>query len=97
MIAPMAVGEARPGYELWRPNREKAEAITTKYVIVLLLLASAAIAGVVTITGFSLLQGGTGMGIACVLYVLLYVLFASCLGAGAAACCRSQPPSRSCS
>jgi len=37
----MAVGEARPGYELWRPNREKPEAITTKYVIVLLLLASA--------------------------------------------------------
>jgi len=76
MIALMAVGEARPGYELWRPNREKPEAITTKYVIVLLLLASAAIAGIVTITGFSLLQGGTGMGIACVLYVLLYVLFA---------------------
>ena len=72
----MAVGEARPGYELWRPNREKPEAITTKFVIVLLLLISAGVAGVVTITGFSLLQGGIGMGIICVIYVLLYVLFA---------------------
>jgi hypothetical protein len=72
----MAVGEARPGYELWRPNREKPESVTTKFVIVLLLLISAAVAGIVTITGFSLLQGGVGMGIVCVIYVLLYVLFA---------------------
>ena len=72
----MAVGEARPGYELWRPNREKPESVTTKFVIVLLLLISAAVAGIVTITGFSLLQGGVGMGVVCVIYVLLYVLFA---------------------
>ena len=72
----MAVGEARPGYELWRPNREKPESVTTKFVIVLLLLISAAVAGIVTITGFSLLQGGVGMGIVCIIYVLLYVLFA---------------------
>jgi hypothetical protein len=72
----MAVGEARPGYELWRPNREKPESVTTKFVIVLLLLISAGVAGIVTITGFSLLQGGVGMGIVCILYVLLYVLFA---------------------
>jgi hypothetical protein len=72
----MAVGEARPGYELWRPNREKPESVTTKFVIVLLLLISAAVAGIVTITGFNLLQGGVGMGIVCIIYVLLYVLFA---------------------
>jgi len=72
----MAVGEVRPGYELWRPNREKAQSVTTKFVIVVLLLVTAAIAGLVTFTGFSLLEGGIGMGIACVLYVLLYVLFA---------------------
>ncbi len=42
-------------------------------MIVILLLASAAIAGIVTVTGFSLLEGGAGMGIVCVLYVLLYV------------------------
>ena len=72
----MAVGEVRPGYELWRPNREKPEAVTTKYVIVILLVASAVIAGIVTITGFSLLEGGAGMGIICFLYVALYLLFA---------------------
>jgi hypothetical protein len=72
----MAVGEVRPGYELWRPNREKAQSVTTKFVIVVLLLVTAAIAGLVTVTGFSLLEGGIGMGIACVIYVLLYVLFA---------------------
>jgi hypothetical protein len=69
----MAVGEARPGYELWRPNREKASSSTTRWMIVILLLASAALSGIVTITGFSLLEGGVGMGIVCVLYVLLYV------------------------
>ena len=72
----MAVGEVRPGYELWRPNREKSEAVTTKFIIVVLLVASAIIAGIVTVTGFSLLEGGVGMGIACFLYVALYVLFA---------------------
>src|SRR5919109_3703795 len=72
----MAVGEVRPGYELWRPNREKPESVTTKFIIVVLLLASAAVAGIVTVTGFSLLEGGAGMGIACALYVILYVLFA---------------------
>jgi hypothetical protein len=72
----MAVGEVRPGYELWRPNREKAESVTTKYIVVLLLLASAVVAAIVTIAGFSLLEGGVGMGIGCVIYVLLYVLFA---------------------
>jgi hypothetical protein len=72
----MAVGEVRPGYELWRPNREKSESVTTKFIIVVLLLASAIIAGIVTVTGFSLLEGGIGMGIACFLYVALYVLFA---------------------
>jgi hypothetical protein len=72
----MAVGEVRPGYELWRPNREKAESITTKFVITLLLLISAGLAGIVTVGGWSLLEGGAGMGIVCVMYVALYVLFA---------------------
>jgi hypothetical protein len=72
----MAVGEVRPGYELWRPNREKAESVTTKWIVVLLLLASAFVAAIVTIGGFSLLEGGAAMGLLCVLYVLLYVLFA---------------------
>lgn len=72
----MALGEARPGYELWRPNREKASSSTTRFVIVILLLASAVITGIVTFTGFSLLEGGAGMGIVCILYVVLYAVFA---------------------
>jgi hypothetical protein len=76
MIVGVAVGELRPGYELWRPNREKAGSVTTKFVIVLLLLATAAIAALITIGGWSLLIGGGGMGLACAIYALLYAFFA---------------------
>jgi hypothetical protein len=72
----MAVGEVRPGYELWRPNREKPESVTTKFVVVLLLLASAGLALLVTIGGWELLEGGSGMGVVCIAWVLLYVVFA---------------------
>ena len=72
----MAVGEVRPGYELWRPNREKAESITTKLVLVFLLAATAAIAGVVTIAGFSLMTGGSAMGVICLIFAVLYAFFA---------------------
>jgi len=72
----VAVGEVRPGYELWRPNREKAESVTTKFVLVFLLAATAAIAGLVTVTGFSLMTGGSGMGIICLIFAVLYAFFA---------------------
>jgi hypothetical protein len=72
----VGVGEVRPGYELWRPNREKAESITTKFVLVLLLAATSAIAALVTIAGFSLITGGSGMGVICLIYALLYAFFA---------------------
>lgn len=76
MIDGVGVGEVRPGYELWRPNREKAESITTKFVLVLLLAATAAIAGIVTIAGFSLMTGGSAMGVVCLIFALLYAFFA---------------------
>jgi FtsH-binding integral membrane protein len=72
----VAVGEVRPGYELWRPNRERADAITTKFVLVLLLAATAVIAALVTIAGFSLLTGGGAMGIVCLIFAALYAFFA---------------------
>jgi len=75
MIDAMAVGEVTPGYELWHPNREKADVVTTKLVIVFLMLATAAIAALVTIVGFSLLTGGGAMGVVCLIYAGLYVLF----------------------
>jgi hypothetical protein len=76
MIDGVAVGEVTPGYELWHPNREKADVITTKFVIAFLMLATAAIAGLVTIGGFSLLSGGGGMGLVCIVFALLYAFFA---------------------
>ncbi len=76
MIDPVSVGEVRPGYELWHPNREKPEAMATKFVIILLMLSTGVIAALVTITGFSLLSGGSTMGIACLVYAALYALFA---------------------
>jgi hypothetical protein len=76
MIAGVTVGEVTPGYELWHPNREKADVIATKYAIALLMLATAAVAAVVTITGFSLLSGGGGMGIVCFVFAVLYAFFA---------------------
>jgi small-conductance mechanosensitive channel len=56
------VGEVRPGYELWRPNRDKPASVTTKWVIVLLLLITAVLAAIITVGGWAVLQGGSGMG-----------------------------------
>jgi hypothetical protein len=64
---------SRPGYEVWRPNREKASSQSTKVVVVFLLLVTAGLCGLVTIGGWSRLQGGAPI---CIFYVLLYVLFA---------------------
>ncbi|MFN8163828.1 MAG: hypothetical protein U0R26_08350 [Solirubrobacterales bacterium] len=72
----MTVGEVRPGYELWRPNREKPGSVTTKFVLVALLLATAVLAGLITLGGWSLLKGGSGMGAVCAIYALLYAFFA---------------------
>jgi hypothetical protein len=75
MIAAVAVGEVRPGYELWHPNRERPEVITTKFVVALLMLATAVVAALIAITGFSLLNGGAGMGIVCLVFAALYAFF----------------------
>ncbi|HEY2715180.1 MAG TPA: hypothetical protein VGI73_03070 [Solirubrobacterales bacterium] len=72
----MAVGQVRPGYELWRPNREKSSSVTMKWLIVLLLLATALLAALITVGGWSVMKGGSGMGIVCAIYALLYLLFA---------------------
>src|SRR6476619_5719268 len=72
----MAVGEVRPGYELWRPNREKPGSVTAKVAIVLLLAATAIIAALVTICGWTLLKGGAAMGLICAFYAIVYAVFA---------------------
>ena len=76
MIVGVSVGEVRPGYELWRPNREKAESVTTKVVLVILLATTSIIAVIVAISGFSLMSGGTGMALVTLIYGLLYAFFA---------------------
>jgi lysylphosphatidylglycerol synthetase-like protein (DUF2156 family) len=76
MIVAVAVGDVTPGYELWHPNRGKADVITTKFVIAFLMLATAVLAGLVTIAGFSLLSGGGAMGVLCLIFALLYAFFA---------------------
>lgn len=72
----MTVGDVTPGYELWRPNREKKEAIATKALVTLLLIASGVLTAVITIGGFSMLQGGTVMGVICLVFAAIYGLFA---------------------
>jgi len=76
MIDGVTVGEVTPGYELWHPNREKADVIATRVAIAFLMLATAVIALLITIGGFSLLSGGGGMGVVCLVFAGLYALFA---------------------
>jgi hypothetical protein len=69
----MEAGAIRPGYELWRPNREKAEAKSARALVVLLLLVTAGLALVITIGGWERLEGGKIFAVG---YILLYLLFA---------------------
>jgi hypothetical protein len=50
--------------------------VTTKWLIVLMLLATAVLAAIITIGGWSLLKGGSGMGAVCAIYAILYAFFA---------------------
>jgi hypothetical protein len=50
--------------------------VTTKWVIVLLLLITAVLAAIITIGGWSVLEGGSGMGFVCAIYAILYAFFA---------------------
>jgi hypothetical protein len=65
----------RPGYELWRPNRERPEAKTTKGIVSLILLVSAGLLVVITIGGWSRLEA-TSVGVITLVWAGLYVLFA---------------------
>jgi hypothetical protein len=50
--------------------------VTTKWLTVLLLLLTAGLAALITIGGWSVLEGGGGMGIVCAIYAILYFCFA---------------------
>jgi hypothetical protein len=65
----------RPGYELWRPNRQKAQAKTTKAIVAFVLLVSAGLLLVITIGGWPHL-GGSSVAVMSLLWAGLYVFFA---------------------
>ena len=65
----------RQGYELWRPNREKAESKTMKAVIAFVLLISAALVIIITIGGWDRLQGPS-VGVMSLIWAAIYILFA---------------------
>jgi Ca2+/Na+ antiporter len=69
----MEAGALRPGYELWRPNREKPEAKSARALVVFLLLVTAGLSFVIIIGGWSRLEGVKALTI---IYAALYVLFA---------------------
>jgi lysylphosphatidylglycerol synthetase-like protein (DUF2156 family) len=71
----MAVNVARPGYELWRPNREKAENKTMKALVALIFLISAGLLVIITLGGWSRLQSQS-VGVMTLAWAGLYVLFA---------------------
>lgn len=71
----MQVAEVRPGYELWRPNREKASSTTMKAVIAFVLLVSAALLVIITVGGWERLLG-TSVAAMTLLWAGLYILFA---------------------
>jgi hypothetical protein len=69
----MEAGAIRPGYELWRPNREKAESKSARALVVFLLLVTAGLSFVIIAGGWSRLEGVKALT---VVYAALYVLFA---------------------
>ncbi len=71
----MEATSIRPGYELWRPNREKNESKATKVLVAIVLLASAALLLIITLGGWERLQGGT-VGALSIAWAALYILFA---------------------
>lgn len=71
----MEVASARPGYELWRPNREKVESKATKTLVSFVLLVSAGLLAIITIGGWERLQS-PGVGVITLIFAGIYVLFA---------------------
>ena len=65
--------QARPGVIITHPAREKAVVKATRATVVLLLLVSAGLVLIVTVGGWSVLEGAAPIQIA---YILIYLAFA---------------------
>ena len=74
MLAQMPAERAREGYELWRPNREKAESKTMKAVVAFVLFVSAGLVIVITLGGWERLLGPS-VGVMSLAWAALYILF----------------------
>lgn len=71
----MEVTHARPGYELWRPNREKAQNKTTKAVVAFVLLVSAGLIVLIVLGGWERMQSSS-IAVMSLIWAGLYVFFA---------------------
>jgi lysylphosphatidylglycerol synthetase-like protein (DUF2156 family) len=69
----MATGEASEDLVIYHPNREKAGSKATKAATILLLIASAALVAIITIGGWSDLEGAQVFSIA---FILIFALIA---------------------
>jgi hypothetical protein len=71
----MEATSVREGYELWRPNREKGEAKTTKALVALVLLVSAALIIIITLGGWERLQSSS-VALMSLVWAGMYIVFA---------------------
>jgi lysylphosphatidylglycerol synthetase-like protein (DUF2156 family) len=71
----MEATQVREGYELWRPNREKAQNKTTKAIVAFVLLVSAALMIIIVIGGWERMQSSM-IAIMTLVWAALYVFFA---------------------
>jgi hypothetical protein len=67
------VRNLRPGYKVTYPNRDKAASKGTKVIVVLLLLVSIVLMAIVTVGGWSKLEGEQPLNF---FFVLVYLIFA---------------------
>jgi hypothetical protein len=74
------VGEARPGYELWRPNRAKSSSLMMRFIVMLLLIISIALMLIVVLGGWSLLTGGGTWGVISLLIIFVYIMLTIMVG-----------------
>ena len=71
----MESATARDGYELWRPNREKAQSKTTKAIVAFVLLVSAALIILIVVGGFERMQSSM-IAFFSLAWAALYIVFA---------------------
>lgn len=70
----MEATQVRDGYELWRPNREKAQSKSTKAIVAFVLFVSAALIAVVVIGGWERMQSPI-IAIMSLVWAAMYVFF----------------------